>query len=767
MRLAFAGTPSTAVPSLRALLDSPRHEVVAVITRPPAGPDADAAEVASPVADLAAGGRRAGPRPRAKAGDPDFLAQLRRASGRLLPGRRLRRAAADRGARVPPHGWVNLHFSLLPAWRGAAPVQHAILHGDDITGASTFQIEAGLDTGPVYGVVTEPIRPADTAGDLLDAAGRVGRRAARRDDGRHRRRHPRAAPAAGGRGVARGQDHRRRRRVDWSAPGRHVDRLVRACTPAPGAWTTFRGERLKLGPVSAPTARCGRRPAMAQVARRLVEPAGRGRGRHGDRSGPARQGAAGRASIDAGGGLGERRAAAARRASWRGLIRPVESPSTCFARSMPTARTPTCVLPAADRAVVDRPRRRARHRARLRHVARRRHARRDPRRLHRPAAGRASTPPVRDLLRLGAYQALRTRVPRARRGRHHRRPRPGDRQRAGRRFVNAVLRRVARDDWEPGSSGSARATPRCGRLALQTAHPEWIADAFRRRARGAARRRSGRDRRRACAPTTAGRRPTWSPGRAASTATSWSGNPAASPARGRPTRCGSPAATRASSSPSGTGRPRCRTRAASCARWPWPTRRSTAATSAGSTCAPAPAARRRCSPRSRRSAAHRHRQRAAPAPGRARPPGHGASGTVVGAGRRCARLSRDRRRLRPGAARRAVHRAGRAAPPPGGALAARSRRRRRSWPSCSASCSPPRCGCPARRRRRLRDLLAAPGRDRRGRGQRRHDRRRVLDARPGSPAFPTSGPARPCSCGRTGTAPTPCSARSSPVTSAR
>ena len=129
-------------------------------------------------------------------------------------------------------------------------MQHAILHGDDITGASTFRIEAGLDTGPVFGVVTEAIRPTDTAGDLLDRLAVSGARAAARDDGRHRRRQrssPRPQPADGV-SIA-GKITVADAEVPWDAPARHVDRLVRACTPAPGAWTTFRGERLKLGPV--------------------------------------------------------------------------------------------------------------------------------------------------------------------------------------------------------------------------------------------------------------------------------------------------------------------------------------------------------------------------------------------------------------------------------------------------------------------------------------------------------------------------------------
>ncbi|NOJ58261.1 methionyl-tRNA formyltransferase, partial [Myxococcus xanthus] len=68
---------------------------------------------------------------------------------------------------IPRHGWINLHFSLLPAWRGAAPVQHALMAGDDVTGASTFLLEEGLDTGPVFGTMTEAISPTDTSGDLL------------------------------------------------------------------------------------------------------------------------------------------------------------------------------------------------------------------------------------------------------------------------------------------------------------------------------------------------------------------------------------------------------------------------------------------------------------------------------------------------------------------------------------------------------------------------------------------------------------------------
>jgi methionyl-tRNA formyltransferase len=248
MRLAFAGTPAAAVPSLRALLEAPGHDVVAVITRPAARAGRGRRETASPVAALAteAGVPVLTPdRP----GDAQFLEHLRAlnidacpvvAYGALLPQR-----ALD----VPAHGWINLHFSLLPAWRGAAPVQHAILHGDDVTGASTFLIEAGLDTGPVFGVVTESIRPTDTSGDLLDrlSVSGAGLLRATMDGIADGSLVPRPQPADGV-SIA-GKITVADARVPWGAPARHVDRLVRACTPAPGAWTTFRDERLKLGPV--------------------------------------------------------------------------------------------------------------------------------------------------------------------------------------------------------------------------------------------------------------------------------------------------------------------------------------------------------------------------------------------------------------------------------------------------------------------------------------------------------------------------------------
>ena len=161
------------------------------------------------------------------------------------------RAALD----VPRYGWVNLHFSLLPAWRGAAPVQAAVRHGDEITGATTFRLEEGLDTGPVFGVVTETVRADDTAGDLLGRLADSGATLLAGDARRHRGRHLDPAPAAGRRRLARPEG--RRSRTRGSTGPRHrvaVDRLVRSVTPDPGAWTTFRDERLGVGPLhAAPT----------------------------------------------------------------------------------------------------------------------------------------------------------------------------------------------------------------------------------------------------------------------------------------------------------------------------------------------------------------------------------------------------------------------------------------------------------------------------------------------------------------------------------
>ncbi len=250
MRIVLAGTPAPAVTALEALLAS-RHEVVAVITRP----DAPAGRGRLPaVGPVTARAIRAGVvvlQPD-RVGDPRFLAALAGlrpdccpvvAYGALLPPAALA---------VPPLGWVNLHFSLLPAWRGAAPVQHAIMAGDDVTGASTFLIEEGLDTGPVLGSTTTAITGDDTAGTVLTRLAVAGAQllVATLDgleDG----------ALQGQPQSAQGVSHAPKLTVDdarvrWDTPSHVVDRRIRGCTPAPGAWTTWRGERLKLAPVAPP-----------------------------------------------------------------------------------------------------------------------------------------------------------------------------------------------------------------------------------------------------------------------------------------------------------------------------------------------------------------------------------------------------------------------------------------------------------------------------------------------------------------------------------
>ena len=248
MRVVFAGTPRAAVPSLEAILRS-RHEVAAVITRADAPAGRGRRPAASPVAERAAKVGLELLKP-ARARDPEFLDRLRAIAPDCCPvaayGALLPQSALD----IPPYGWVNLHFSLLPAWRGAAPVQHAVLHGDDITGATTFRIVKELDAGPVFGVVTEPIRPDDTAGDLLGRIAVSGAEllVATLDGIESGELRPQPQPSDGISlapkiGV---QDAR----VDWGRPAIAIGRLIRACTPSPGAWTELDGSRLKLGPVT-------------------------------------------------------------------------------------------------------------------------------------------------------------------------------------------------------------------------------------------------------------------------------------------------------------------------------------------------------------------------------------------------------------------------------------------------------------------------------------------------------------------------------------
>jgi methionyl-tRNA formyltransferase len=247
----FAGTPEVSVAGLRAVAAS-SHDLVAVITRPDAPAGRGRKLVASPVAEYAEELGVEVLKP-VKPSDPAFLARLTEIAPDCCPvvayGGLLPQAALD----IPPHGWINLHFSVLPAWRGAAPVQHAIIAGDDVTGASTFRIVKALDAGPVYGVLTEPIGPSDTAGDLLSRLAESGAKLLvdTLDGIEAGVLEAREQPADGVTIAPKltVEDAE----LDLSAPAQRIDRLVRGCNPAPGAWTTFRGERLKVLAVSLAT----------------------------------------------------------------------------------------------------------------------------------------------------------------------------------------------------------------------------------------------------------------------------------------------------------------------------------------------------------------------------------------------------------------------------------------------------------------------------------------------------------------------------------
>lgn len=246
MRIVFGGTPDVAIPSLDALAGS-RHELVAVVTRPDAPSGRGKKLTASPVAQRAAelGIEVLKPqRPR----DEEFVARLAELAPACCPVVAYGALLPQRVLDIPQHGWVNLHFSLLPAWRGAAPVQHAILAGDKTTGATTFRIVLELDAGPVFAAVTEPIRPDDTAGDLLHRLSVSGARLLVTtldgiEDGTLT---PTPQPESDGQLSYASKISVDDARIDWKEPADVVDRLIRACFPAPGAWTTFEGERFKI-----------------------------------------------------------------------------------------------------------------------------------------------------------------------------------------------------------------------------------------------------------------------------------------------------------------------------------------------------------------------------------------------------------------------------------------------------------------------------------------------------------------------------------------
>jgi methionyl-tRNA formyltransferase len=268
MRVVFAGTPEVAVPALDAIARS-SHELVGVVTRPDAPAGRGRKLVASPVAqraeDLGVPVLKPG-HPR----DPEFQQQLKDLAPDCCPvvayGALLPQSALD----IPPHGWVNLHFSLLPAWRGAAPVQHALWAGDEITGVTTFRIVKELDAGPMFGVMTELVRPTDTAGDLLGRLAEGGAELLVRtlDGIESGELEAREQPTEGISFAPKISVEDAR--VDWTEPAAFVDRRIRACTPGPGAWSTYGGERIKLGPVTIAGDRDRLEPGVLEVTKNAV-----------------------------------------------------------------------------------------------------------------------------------------------------------------------------------------------------------------------------------------------------------------------------------------------------------------------------------------------------------------------------------------------------------------------------------------------------------------------------------------------------------------
>jgi methionyl-tRNA formyltransferase len=249
VRLVFAGTPEPALPALRRLIASPRHDVIAVLTRPDAISGRRGRPTPSPVARLAADEGIPVLTPH-RPNSEEFVEQLTALAPECCAVVAYGALLRDALLAVPTHGWVNLHFSLLPAWRGAAPVQASVAAGDTVTGATTFRIERDLDSGPIYGVVTETIRPDDTAGELLQRLSLSGA----------------ALLGSTMDGIADGSlvpvpqptdcisiaakitvgDAR----VRWELPAQAVERRIRAVTPSPGAWTMIDGARVKIGPVT-------------------------------------------------------------------------------------------------------------------------------------------------------------------------------------------------------------------------------------------------------------------------------------------------------------------------------------------------------------------------------------------------------------------------------------------------------------------------------------------------------------------------------------
>ena len=266
MRLVFAGTPSVALPSLAALHASD-HEVAAVVTRPPAPRGRSRQPVPSPVEEWA---RDHGvpvltpTHPR----DPEFVAALSDLAPDACPVVAYGALVPQHVLDIPPLGWINLHFSLLPRWRGAAPVQRAIIAGDEVTGATTFRLVRDLDAGPIFGSLIHPLDGSETAGEVLEALAHDGAELlldtldalqgsipVEQDDEDAVTLAPKLTPAEA--------------ELDFTRPAEELDRLIRGCSPEPMAWTTLAGERFRIA-LARVSGEAGLAPGEVRVEKRRV-----------------------------------------------------------------------------------------------------------------------------------------------------------------------------------------------------------------------------------------------------------------------------------------------------------------------------------------------------------------------------------------------------------------------------------------------------------------------------------------------------------------
>ncbi len=241
MRVVFMGTPEFSVPVLEALARA--HEVVCVYSQPPrpAGRgkkdrpspvQAKAEELGLPVRHpISLKGAEAQAEFAALGADVAVVV----AYGLILP-----QAVLD----APRHGCLNIHASLLPRWRGAAPIHRAIMAGDAETGICIMQMEAGLDTGPVLLREATPIGAAETTGALHDRLSSMGARLILQTLDRLADFSPQPQPDAGVTYAS--KIDKAEARIDWSRPAVEVDRLIRGLSPHPGAWCEVAGERVKL-----------------------------------------------------------------------------------------------------------------------------------------------------------------------------------------------------------------------------------------------------------------------------------------------------------------------------------------------------------------------------------------------------------------------------------------------------------------------------------------------------------------------------------------